>query len=164
MSEDGARQEKEVTGVDLAYGLVQSSYEWAVVRLNAVENRIQALMVFSASFVLTAPVLISTAGADISLTSWWFYLALAMGLLNLLLGAGARATGHIKLLGLDTVRAEWLEYTEPDFKSEAVYWATEHFEKNVKTVNLKGRAVIVMTGAFLIETVALVVWGVIQVG
>ena len=64
---------------------------------------------------------------------------------------------------MDTVRAEWLEYTEPDFKSEAVYWATEHFEKNVKTVNLKGRAVIVMTGAFLIETVSLVAWGVIQV-
>ena len=89
-----------MTGVDLAYDLVQSSYEWAVVRLNAVENRIQALMVFSASFVLTA-----TAAADISLTSWWFYLALAMGLLNLVLGtvAGDREY-HAAGLGYGTRR------------------------------------------------------------
>ena len=82
----------------------------------------------------------------------------------MLLGTIMRALGGSTLLGLDTVRAEWLKYTESDFKSEAVYWATQHFEKNVKTVNCKGRAVIVMTGAFLTETVLLVVWGVSQVG
>ena len=106
MSDDSAGQENKLTGVDLAYGLVHSSYDWTVARLNAVENRIQALMVFSASFVLTAPVLTATAATDISLTSWWFYLALVMGGLHLLLGTIMRALGgkHPTGLGYGTRR------------------------------------------------------------
>ena len=67
-------------GVDMAYGLMQSSYDSTMNRLNAVESRIQAVMVFSASFLFTAPVLVATSESDITLNSAIFYLAGASSL------------------------------------------------------------------------------------
>ena len=164
MSEDGARQEKEVTGVDLAYGLVQSSYEWAVVRLNAVENRIQVLMVFSASFVLTAPALVAATGNTISLGSYWFYFALGLAVLNLIIGTVTRAFGGIRLLALNKIANEWLSLSSEWFMLYAVEAAAEHFEANLKVVNRKGQTIILMTILFLLETLLLAAWGISQVG
>ena len=63
MAGNGERYD-ERPGVDLAYNLMQSSYDSIMSRLNAVESRIQAVMVFSASFLFTAPVLVATSGDE----------------------------------------------------------------------------------------------------
>ncbi len=163
MSESSPSQNRELPGINLAYELVQNSYDRAVTRLNAVEGRIQAVMVFSASFVATAPVLVAASGNTISLNSIWFYIALGLAILNLIAGTIMRAMGEITLPGLNRVRAEWLVLTEAEFKLEAIRWGAEHFDKNVKTINRKGHAVILMTIVFLGQTLFLVFWGWSQV-
>ena len=95
MADDNVRPEEQTPGVERAYDFVRTSYDWAILRLNAVESRIQALMVFSAGFIVTGPALVAVGEEDISLSSVWFYLALATAGLNLLVGAIARAWGEI---------------------------------------------------------------------
>ena len=160
--EFGAREQD--SSIELAYGLVPISYDWTVRRLNAVEGRIQALMVFSSGFIVTGPALVAVGEADVSLNSVWFFLALGMAGANLLAGVAIRAWGEIRLLGLNNVQKDWLALTPSEFKQEAVRWAAKHFEDNVRLVNRKGRVAIWMAGAFLLETVCLMAWGLTQVG
>ena len=163
MAENSEWQD-ERPGVDLAYGRIQSSYDWVLSRLNAVEGRIQALMVFSASFILTAPALVAATGSAITLASPVFLLAVGIATLNLIVGTVTRARGLIKLPGIYTDPREWLELSAYWFKFYAVEEATEHFEVNVRTVNGKGKVVIRMTILFLLETACLVIWGLLQIG
>ena len=162
MAENSGMQD-ERPGVELAYGLIQSSYDWTVSRLNAVENRIQALMVFSASFIVTAPALVAAAGSIITLESPLFYFGLGMAGLNLIIGNATRAWGGIKLLGINNIADEWLGLPVEWFKLYAVERASEHFTDNVKTVNKKSQLVILMTILFLLETVFLVGWSISQI-
>ena len=162
MVEDSGAQE-QFPGLDLAYGLVQSSYDRIVTRLNAVEGRLQALMVFSASFVFTAPVLVATSVGEIALNSPAFYVALVLAGVNLLTGAVMRAVGDIALLGINRVRDEWLVLSEDEFKLEAVRWSAIHFKRNRRIVNIKGYMVIAMTVALILEAALLTYWGLNQV-
>ena len=88
---------QEYPGLDLAYGMVQSSYDLAVSRLNAVENRIQAVMVFSASFIVTVPVLVAATNNTIALATPLSYLAAIIAGANLLIGTVTRAWSEIQL-------------------------------------------------------------------
>ena len=99
-----------------------------------------------------------------SFQSAWFVLALVAALLNLVVGTVARAWGRVKLLSLQTVWAEWLPYSEWEFKRSAVYWAGMHFEHNTGVVNKKGRIVLIMTVAFLVEAVLMFAWGLNEAG
>ena len=65
---------------------------------------------------------------------------MALALLNLLIGAVARAYGGLKLLGVQRIYEEWLERTDWEFKRSAVYWAGSHFERNSDLVNRKSKA------------------------
>ena len=71
MADDGLEKNDSTTSVDLAYGLVPIAYDWTVRRLNAVEGRIQTLMVFSSGFIITGPALVAVGEASVSLNSTW---------------------------------------------------------------------------------------------
>ncbi len=163
MTEDSGGQD-ERPGVDLAYGLMQGSYDLAVSRLNAVENRIQAVMVFSASFIVTVPVLVAATGNIIVLTTPLFYGAAAIAGLNLVVGTVTRASGEIKVLSINSIAERWFDLPAELFKLYAVQWAAEHFEANLKAVNKAGRFAIIMTMLFLLETALLAIWGITQIG
>ena len=165
MAEDNGTGEErqEFPGLDLAYGMVQSSYDSVVNRLNAVESRIQAVMVFSVSFLLTAPLLVASSGVDITLASLPSYTAAALAGVNLIVGTVMRTWGDINLLGFHEVRNYWLELTDDEFKLEAVRWAAEHYQRNTKTVNCKGHAVSGMTVILLLEAASLTYWGLSQI-
>ena len=163
MTEDSEGNE-ERPGVDLAYSLMQGSYDLAVSRLNAVENRIQAVMVFSASFIVTVPVLVAATGDTIVLATPLFYGAAAIAVLNLLIGTVTRASGEIKLPRVYGNAHAWMDLPPYGFKFYAVEEAAKHFEDNVRTVNRKGVFTQVMTALFLVETLLLAVWGLSQVG
>ena len=162
MAEDSGAQE-QFPGLDLAYGLVSSSYDRILTRLNAVEGRIQALMVFSASFLFTAPVLVATSVGEIALDAPAFYAALALAGVNFLAGAVMRALGDIALLGINKVREEWLVLAEDEFKLEAVRWSAIHFKRNRRIVNIKGYTVTAMTITLILEAASLTYWGLSQV-
>ena len=96
---DDLSPEERWPGVYPAYDFVRASYDWMMHRLNAVESRIQTLMMFSASFTVTGPVLVALLAEEASLKSGWFVAAVALALLNLLIGAVARAYCGLKTLG-----------------------------------------------------------------
>lgn len=148
--------------LDLAYDLVAASYDWAIQRLDSMESRIQALMVFSASFLLTGPAVVAIAADDVSFTSWWFYLALVTAIGNLATGAFFRIWGEVRL-PKPRIESEWLNIGDDEFKWSTIYWANEHFSQNIRLINWKWKGVVLMTVAFLIETTFLTVWGLQQV-
>ena len=164
MPNDDLSPEERWPGVYPAYDFVRASYDWMVHRLNAVESRIQTLMMFSASFTVTGPVLVALLAEEASLKSGWFVAAVALALLNLLIGAVARAYGGLKLLGVQRIYEEWLERTDWEFKRSAVYWAGSHFERNSDLVNRKSKAVTAMTLAFILEAAFMLVWGLGEAG
>ena len=164
MPNDDLSPEERWPGVYPAYDFVRASYDWMMHRLNAVESRIQTLMMFSASFTVTGPVLVALLAEEASLKSGWFVAAVALALLNLLIGAVARAYGGLKLLGVQRIYEEWLERTDWEFKRSAVYWAGSHFERNSDLVNRKSKAVTAMTLAFILEAAFMLVWGLGEAG
>ena len=133
-------------------------------RLNAVEGRIQALMMFSVSLGVTVPILVASLVEGVSFQSALFVLGLAAALLNLVIGTVARTWGQVTLLNLQAVCAEWLHLPEWEFKRRAVYWAGQHFQHNTHVVNKKGRTVLLMTIAFLVEAVFMSAWGLSEAG
>jgi hypothetical protein len=163
MADDELKPE-DWPGVHLAYDFVLASYDWTMRRLNAVEGRIQALMMFSVTLGITFPVLVASLVGGVDFQSSWFVLTLAAALFNLVTGTVARTWGRVKLLSLQTVCAEWLPYSEWEFKRRAVYWAGMHFEHNTNVVNKKGRVILLMTAAFLVEAVFMFVWGLSEAG
>lgn len=152
-----------MSGIDLAYELIPATYDWMMQRLNSMENRIQALMVLSASFLLTGPALVALAVEDISFDSWWFYLALTTAIANLAAGAAMRIWGELRLPGPRGVDSGWLSLDDREFKWSSIWWAQRHFEENERIVRWKGRSAICMTVLFLAETLFLTFWGMGQV-
>ena len=75
-----------MTSLDLTYEMIPAFYALVVQRLDAVQNRIQSLMVFSGSFLLTGPALAAVASNGISFASYWFYAAVALAVLNIVIG------------------------------------------------------------------------------
>ena len=159
MADDDLRPEDQWPGVYQAYDFVVASYDWPMRRLNAVEGRIQTLMMFSVSLGMTGPVLVASLMEKVSFGSVWFVAALAVALANLVVGMVARTSGGIKLMSLQTVCEDWLHHSEWEFKQLSVYWAGRHFEHNTNVVNKKGRVVLWMTGAFLAEAALMLAWG-----
>ena len=150
---------EEVSGLDLAYDLLPATYDWMIQRLNSMENRIQALMVLSASFLLTGPALVALAVDSISFSSVWFYLALITAFSNLVTGAAMRIWGELKLPGPRGVDSGWLSLDGHEFRWSSIWWAEIHFKENERIVRWKGRSAIVMTVGFLGETLFLTLWG-----
>ncbi len=164
MPNDDLSPEERWPGVYPAYDFVQASYDWAMHRLNAVEGRIQTMMMFSASFTVTGPVIVASLVEEVSLGSAWLVAALALALLNVLIGAVARGSGEVKLLRLNAIYEEWLGLSLWEFKKRSVDWAGRHFDQNKSLVNRKGQTVLAMTIIFLVEAALMLVWGLHEAG
>ena len=80
MEEDEIQSGDQWQGMLLAYDFVLPSYDWAMQRLNAVEGRIQSLMMFSVSLAVTGPVLVASLVDEVRLGSGWFVAALVAAL------------------------------------------------------------------------------------
>lgn len=156
--------EERWPGVTPAYDFVQASYGWAMDRLNAVESHIQTMMIFSASFTVTVPVIVASLVEEVNLGSAWLVAAMVLALLNVVIGAVARAYGEIKLLRLNAIYDDWLGLSLWEFRKRSVDWAGRHFDQNRNLVNRKGQTVGFMTAVFLVEAALMLVWGLGQAG
>ena len=149
-------------GIDLAYDLLPATYDWMLQRLTTMENRIQALIILSASFLLTGPALVGLAEDNVDFGSWVFWTALAAALGNLAAGLAARNLGRVQLPGPRSLEGGWLALSERDFKREYIRVANEQIAYDLKLVNRKGVVAVLMSGVFLVETLCLTLWGVMQ--
>lgn len=152
------KPEEEWPSVDLAYEYVQWSYDSVLRRLDAVDGRIQTLLVFAATFTTGLPIFSRSVLPQLQISSIWLLLALATFVGIAFIGILSRSFGAVTLLNVKRIYDEWLGYSPWEFKKNAVYWAGQHFESNRSLVNAKGWMANVVTGLLVVEVLLLVAW------
>ena len=156
-------EESEWPSVDVAYGIVASSYDWIQARFDSVERRIQTFLAFTATLTLGLPALVIAIENEADVTSLWFIAAMTTAVLAMAVGIIAKlvsgATG-IWFLSPANLYEGWLHYSEWEFKKNAIYWAGQHFEANVSRINTMGWLLTSMTILFAMEVILLLVWAI----
>jgi hypothetical protein len=152
------RNAREWPGVDQAFELAKDSYDALCQRLDAADARLQTLLTYSASFTLAVPVIVGAINKNATFTSYWFYAAMFLFVVIVIVGTVGLAYGTLRLISPKILYEEWLGYSEWEFKKNFVFWAGVHFEQNRGLVNKKGWTAILLTMLFLGESALLVVW------
>jgi hypothetical protein len=160
--QDAQPSEATWPGVHRAYDFVGPSYALILQRLDAANSHLQTLQTFAASITLAAPILAASVVKDIDFRSPWFVSALSVLGAIIVIGAVARIWGAVQLITPRMLYKEWLNFTEWEFKKNAVHWAGEHFEANYTLVNNKAWAAFWMTVLMLLEMGLLLAWVVTQ--
>ncbi|MEX2237279.1 MAG: hypothetical protein WEB00_07075 [Dehalococcoidia bacterium] len=163
MAEGGQPGDEQFPGVDRAYDFVLPSYQWALQRFEAIDSRLQTLQTFSATLTIASPVIVATVVDEPDFRSAWFGLAIASFVLLVATSALARAWGAITVANPAELDRAWLDYSENEFKRNAIYWAGQHFEANARVTYWKGWALNLMTALFLAEMLLLLVWAIGEV-
>ena len=148
----------------MLYDQIPASYEQMIPRLEAMEKRLQDLMLFSTSFLLPGPAIVVLALNPASLQSYFFYLATGLALLNLVIGTITRFFGGKLLLPQPQLPdSPWAKLTSREFKTESLRYAHFNARKNSELVNSKGNWAAGMTVVFLAEISMLIVWWIVDV-
>ena len=150
--------ETNYPAVDAAYGFVIPSYQMMASRLEAVDNRLTALMTLAATLTLGAPVFARAVRADIPLLSPFFVVAVLLFLVIAISGVMGRTRGSVTLPNPMIFYRESLHESDWSFKKNAIYFAGLAFAENADTIRIKGNIAIGITIAFLLEVFSLVVW------
>lgn len=150
-------------GVSIAHGLVERSYAIMLERLDAVENRIQALQTVVMTFTLAVPIFSAGIAKSVGFASPVFIAALVVFILAVICGVVGRAWGSVTLVNPKVVYEKWLHYSDWEFKKTALYWAGTHYEANVLLVNRKGYFLTVMSTLFAVEVLLLLFWLIEQI-
>lgn len=151
-------------GLDLLYEQIPASYEQMMQRLEAMEKRLQDLMLFSTSFLLPGPAIVVIALNPASLQSNLFYSATALALLNLVIGTITRFfTDKLLLPQPPLPESPWARLSESEFKIESLRFAHFNANKNAELVNSKGTWASRMTVVFLAEIAVLIAWWIVDV-
>lgn len=156
VSETAKSLQENYPSVELAYPIAIASYETALKRLDALDNRVQTLMTFAATVMLAVPAVAANKG--LSFKSGWFITALVLFLIANAFGIAARLRGHICLLSPETLYNEYLGLSEWEFKKDAIYWAGVNFKHNNNLILHRHRLMVMMLIFFLLEVEALAVW------
>ena len=151
-------------GLDLLYDQIPASYEQMLQRLEAMEKRLQDLMLFSTSFLLPGPALVVLALNPASLQSYLFYAATGLALLNLVIGTITRFfRGKLLLPQPQLPDSPWAKLSDSEFKAESLRFAHFNANKNAELVNSKGAWASRMTVVFLAEIGVLIAWWIVDV-
>lgn len=152
-----------MTSLDLNYEMIPAAYAVLVQRLDAAQNRIQSLIVLSGSFLLTGPALAAVASNGVSFASYWFYAAVALAVLNIIMGLVAASVGILRLARPHDLNSGWLELDVEEFKRSSTWWANRDIDHNLRLVNAKVRGALAMAGVLIAELALLVIWGISQI-
>ena len=131
---------ENLPALDLAYGFVLPSYQWALARFEAGNTRLQTMLAIVASVSLAMPALARLINPSLSFADGWFLSAVAVFLAAMAAGAYGRQAGTVRVLHPEKLLApEWLTSTPNRFKHDALYWAGEHFGCNRAAIEGKWR-------------------------
>ena len=145
-------------GVNCAYDFVLPSYQWMLARFEATSNRLQTLLGFATTVTLAVPAIATSIRKDVQFSSPWFLCAFVLFGLIMIIGLVARARGSLALANPKVLYQSYLYKTEWEFRKDAIYWASEHFETNASIIDSKAWLATVMTVLFVIETIMLLIW------
>ena len=142
----------------LSYEFVIHSYEWGLSRLDAVERRLQGLLVYLATITFVPPVAIMAISEDSSLPNGfqsrvaWAFVAFVLATVFLI---AAKVLRSYDLARLDVMLEQGLDKTPEEFMETALYMASEDLKATSKAVNRKTRLADVVS---LIIIVEIVIW------
>lgn len=146
-------------GVDIAYEYVRTSYDWAAQRLDAVDSRIQYTITLASAVVVTLPTIVVAMFEDAKPAgSFFFLLAVAAFILMIPIGVLGRYLTDLKVIDPSKLYDGWLHYQPLEFKRLLVYWAGEHFKRNIRIVAIKGRFAAAMMVFLLLEVLFFTLW------
>lgn len=145
--------------LDLAYAFVLPSYEWALKRYEAVESRLNQLLLVATGLITGIPAVAKALDSNLSLQSPWFYAAAVLAAGIALVGAWVKAAGELGLWDPGVFAdPSWRALSRERVQKWAVHYASAHFDQNVTLVNRKGRIATVLTFLFLVEAACLALW------
>lgn len=153
--------------LNLAYEYVIPSYGWALSRFEAVERRIERLLMLILAATIAVPVflpLVREEPVHLSTAGWKSILILGAIVLFVLaasIGIYARQAREVSLVDPGVHYRESLSLPHWEFQRNAIYFAAEHMKENVANIALKSRLADCMAGLFGIEIVMWVVWAIL---
>ena len=162
MSDDSPPPEipspQDMPGLDVAYGLVQPSYQWALARFEAGNTRLQTMLTVIVSASLAVPAVAGALNKSLSFTDTRFLLAGVVFLAAVAVGVYGRHTGTTTLADPQTMLQNLMVLSEAELKYRVVYDAADHFTRNASAIERKWRCAGAMLGLFGLEAALLLAW------
>jgi hypothetical protein len=143
-------------GVELAYDLSVDACESIIKRLDVMDGRLQTILAFAATTTAIVPSVANSRG--LTFRSKWLYAALALFVVQLLVGTIARSFGYIKLIRPHVLWDRWLEKDPWSFKKDYVFFAKQHFDHNAALLRRRWWLMLLISFLFFVEVILLVVW------
>jgi hypothetical protein len=150
--------EHQFPSAELAYPLAVSSYETAQKRLEAVEKRLQEILAFAVT--INFAVITIFAGKNFDFNSKWFIAAMIIAFAGLAVGVYTRLGSHLILIKPSVLYNKYITDNQIEFKRSFIYFAGEHWDKNVRLINHKGTLSNITVILFTVEIILLAVWAV----
>jgi hypothetical protein len=150
--------EDKYPSVNLAYEITLRSYDLAIKRADFIDDAIDKLIVWSTGLNLGIITLVLTKTNTGCLNNCFFYYAMAMFSITIILGYVAKLAGWLRTQNPRVLLESWLHKTEWEFKKDIIYFGSDHFEKNMAYVKRKAKFLGYATLIFLLEMVVLGLW------
>lgn len=138
----------------LAYEFVTHSYEWSLSRLDAVERRVQGLLVYLATITFVPPVaLIAITGDSYSIDDldWPAALAFVVFVIATILLVVARTLGRHRIPDPENIFKEDISKNPSQFMSDTIYRASQDLKATLKLVNRKTGMADIVSWLILLE-------------
>jgi hypothetical protein len=150
--------EKTFPSVGLIYPIAIASYDNAVKRYDAVESRIQSVIISilqTTAFIFTIGISLKKDPASILLA-----LGAIFGFVSICTGLYSKAIGEIYTLtskDSETLKTQ-LKLSELEFKNQVIKHSHKHFTQNNNLISEKQNLMIGMLAFFTLEIMCLVFW------
>lgn len=150
---------EQFPSVNLAYDfIVKSSYDQMIKRSEVMDGRMQGFIAYVTTITVAIPAFVAATHATVAFNSRWFTYALVVFGANVVGGTITRFWGALSVISPKQIFDKWLTYTESEFKTTAIYWAGEDFEKNRVLINFKGNVLSGMAFMLFLEISFLAFW------
>jgi hypothetical protein len=150
--------ESAYPSVELAYQFVIPSYQMLASRFEAADGRLTSLLTMASSLTLAAPIFAKSVHPSIAFNSGWFIAGMVCFCLAVVAGLVGRLRGVLTLPNPAHQYNKTLHLPLWEFRQQAIYFAGQHFNKNIQAITVKGRAALALTCLFAVEIVCLVAW------
>lgn len=151
--------EIQYPSVDLAYEfIVARSYDWMIGRINALDGRLQSFQSLAVTVMLGVPVLVKSLLPSADFLSGLFIGGMSLFGSVIVLGAIGRYSSKISLPYPDKFYDHWLHFSPWEFRKNLLYYAGRDALRNLDSLERKGKILDVMTMAFLVGIVLLLIW------
>lgn len=144
--------------VELAYGIALSSYVSAREQWESVHRRLDTLLSFVTTVTIAAPVAAEAVLDEPDFSSLLIVSAGAVYLLIVLIALIARSFGAIQQISPRELHANWLQYTEEEFREGIIDWSGDHNDHAQVLIDRKNLAANVMALLFAAESLLVIAW------